>query len=249
MQDSLQTMNTMMNDYFAKAIENANSYNSCKPDIFEDALHSLTGGAFWSEIEIQVEKAKHIDKRIIDKSKSVYQDITFIDGPALLMAKLGFLLRIGDLYIGSDKFGHFIDQGFYYYRSKSIEDGMRYGEMTEATYYGLFTTGVYSYGDLAANYEGYNFWSSLVKGPNPYVSCRKGVWTQRIPFDWSVHINAALDEGLNCSTYKNEDVTRAVYNRIEALGMTCPVRNGYCDEMRERYGYLAPRIVSPACFY
>ncbi|MES2504683.1 MAG: hypothetical protein V4534_07390 [Myxococcota bacterium] len=249
LKDGTAEMNAMMQRYLDSAVAKMNRAGSCDAKKFEDTLHGLTGGLAWSKVEGEIEHSTILDKRTLPRCESVYQDICLVDGVALYLARLGFLMRFGNLYIGSDKFGHFIDQGFDYYRSFSLEDGMRFGEMTERTYYGLMTTAVYSYGDLSANLDGYQFWSSLAKGDDPYFTCQNNKWTQVKRFDWMDYANAAWDEGLNCSFYRNEEVTEQVHARIKKAGFTCPVDKSYCPEMIRHYGYLAPRVISQACFY
>lgn len=249
LQDSLSELNGIVHGYLEKSIKKANKKNSCSPEVFEDIFHSLTGGLFWADIENQIEKSTSIDKRIISRKNSIYKDFEAGDVPALFLARLGYILKIGDFYIGSDKFGHFLDQGHDYFIKNDLEQGIEFGEMTERTYYGLMATGVYSYGDLSANLEGYRFWSNLARGEHSYVGCSRGQWEQKRNFDWSEYINAALDEGLNCSAYRLDKMVNFVSLRIEQLGMTCPVDKSYCPAMIERYGRFAPRVISQACFY
>ena len=249
MQDALAPMNAVAQNYFDEALKKANRRESCDPEVFEDIFHDLTGGVFWADIERQIERSDKIDRRNIHRSKSVYQDITIVDGLALYLARLGFVMRFGDFYVGSDKFGHFFDQGYDYFQKKNLDEAMSFGEMTERTYYGLTSTAVYSYGDLAANLDGYFFWQSLTRGKNAYVTCEEDTWSQVREFSWTDYANAAWDEGLNCSTYRNEYTTSRVLGRIKQLGMSCPVEPQWCDVMLNRYGYLAPRVISPACYY
>src|SRR3989338_506970 len=122
LRDGLTEMNALMQKYFDQALLKANKAGSCEPKVLEGALHKLTTGLFWSDIEVQIEHSKTIDKRHIPVCKSIYQDICLMEGIALYIAKLGFILRIGDLYIGSDKFGHFIDQGFDYFQKSSLKE-------------------------------------------------------------------------------------------------------------------------------
>jgi len=76
---------------------------------------------------------------------------------------------------GIDKLEHFFQQGHQYYDiyTEAIKQGstpdeatqkaIKWGQKTERTYYGLWTSGVYSNGDLFANYVGLKFYQSLTK--------------------------------------------------------------------------------------
>jgi hypothetical protein len=248
MQDASLELNQIMQGYFKQTLLKANKAGSCKPSVLENALHCVTGGLFWARIENDIQASEIIDRRTIARERSIYQDICFTEGCALYMAKLGFLMKIGDFYIGSDKLGHFLDQGYDYFQSPNLSNALEYGEMTERTYYGLTSTAIYSYADLAANLDGYEFWKQVTGGKDPYFSCTNNVWTQQRTFDVREHVNAAWDEGLNCSHYRNEHVNTAVHARIAALGLTCPIDKSYCAGMIERYGYLAPHVITKECF-
>ncbi|MEI6805307.1 MAG: hypothetical protein WCK49_02235 [Myxococcaceae bacterium] len=250
MEDSLAELNQMAQTYFDEAIVKANAAGSCERSTFEDAFHSITtGGAiFWDRIELDIEKSDTMDRRTLAKKDSIYRDINFIEGPILQVGQLGFLLRIGDLYIGSDKFGHFYDTGYEYYKKSSLEDAMSYGEMTERTYFGLTSTAVYSYADLAANLDGYRFWTRLTQGKDAYAMCENNIWKQQNSFTWTDHISAAWDEGYNCNSYRNDHVTYSVATRIIALGFNCPVPLGRCLEMIDRYEELSSHVVTAQCF-
>lgn len=248
MRDSLQELNQIVQGYFTEALQEANQAQSCDPEIFETAFQNVMPGILWSRIENDIENSETMDHRVIGRKNSIYQDVNLFEGIALHMARLGFLMKTGDFYVGSDKLGHFFDTGHTYYQKSSFKEALDYGEMTERTYYGLQMTAVYSYADLAANLDGYTFWNRLAKGKNAYVTCSNNIWRQQYNFNWADYINAAWDEGINCNRYRNDHVTRSVHNRIAALGMSCPVNTGYCSDMISRYGSLAQRIVAKECF-
>ncbi len=248
MEESLGELDQIVQTYFDEALSKANQANTCDSRAFEKAFQGATTGVFWDRIETDIDQSETLDRRTLTRQNSVYRDVNILEGTVLHMARLGFLLKIGDFYIGSDKFGHFFDTGYEYYKKSSLDDAMAYGEMTERTYYGLMTTSVYSYGDLAANLDGYFFWNRLTQGKNAYVTCQNNTWTQQNRFTFTEYINAAWDEGLNCNYYRNDHVTNSVRGRIAALGLSCPVAPGRCPEMITRYGTLSEHVVSRGCF-
>ncbi|MEI6805306.1 MAG: hypothetical protein WCK49_02230 [Myxococcaceae bacterium] len=244
MRDALGELDGIMQNNFKQALEHANSEQSCDPKIFEKAFHGTIKGVFWTQFESDIENSQTLDKKTLSRADSIYRDVTILEGTALYMAQLGYIMRIGDLYVGSDKFGHFLETGYEYYLYPSLDEALEYGEMTERTYFGLTTTGVYSYGDLAANLDGYEFWRNLAH----YTQCENNVWTQKNLFSWADYLNAAWDEGINCSYYKNEHITKSVQEQITKLGMSCPVKTGHCSNMIQHYGYSASHAVTEACF-
>lgn len=76
---------------------------------------------------------------------------------------------------GTDKIAHFFQQGYTYYgiaeravakgvdRNGAEKKAVNWGKMTERTYYGTLVGGVFSNGDLHANYVGMRFYQGLTK--------------------------------------------------------------------------------------
>lgn len=248
MRDGLEELNNLSQGYFNAALVRANQAHSCDPKIFEQAFYKTITGIFWSKIESDIDESKTLDRRTIERKNSIYRDVNILEGCILHMARLGFLIKTGEIYVGSDKLGHFFDTGYQYYQKSSLEEAMKYGEMTERTYYGLLTTSVYSYGDLASNLDGYFFWTRLAKGKEAYVTCQNNIWTQKLKFDLADYINPAWDEALNCNYYRNDHVTYSVAQQISDLGMSCPIDTSYCTEMLKHYGPLAYHVVGKECF-
>ena len=123
------------------------------------------------------------------------------------------VLRLGPVLVGLDKLGHFLGQGWFYYREyrmlrdrdphASDDDLLRgvrkYGHDQEAGYLGLTGTGVYAYADLAANWSGLQFYLALFSGPDPYLVLANGSYRQAREFRFSDYVTDAWDEALNPS--------------------------------------------------
>ena len=74
---------------------------------------------------------------------------------------------------GTDKIAHVFQQGYTYYKiyRRALTEGatpdearakaVRWGQKSERTFYGTLVAGVYSNGDLAANYAGLKFYEGL----------------------------------------------------------------------------------------
>jgi len=83
-------------------------------------------------------------------------------------------IRMYDVYLGWDKIGHFINQGFQYFEAyerarrqglseaDATAQAIAFGVETEAGIFGLLVDGVYSNADLAVNYAGFKFYQHLV---------------------------------------------------------------------------------------
>jgi hypothetical protein len=96
---------------------------------------------------------------------------------------------------GTDKIAHFFQQGFDYYKiyKRALAQGLtadaatkkaiRWGKMTERTYFGTLVSGVYSNADMSANFVGMKFYQGLTneikvgnKTRPPIFVLRDGVW-------------------------------------------------------------------------
>jgi hypothetical protein len=215
-------------------------------------------------------------RRRVLMAESIYRDLGLLDAISVHVKDLSAVVRVGDSLIGVDKLGHFLVEGWAYYdrahrEGRGLDDAMDWGEFTERTYFGRYTTGVFSYADLVADFEGMRFWSHLLGRADdplpegwlarrPYVTCGRGLafwnpprWRQRRSVRIERYIGPAWDEATNCSSYRNEEIERRVAARIEERGVeddvdyTCPIDPRGCAEARERYGELAPRLLHPAC--
>ena len=134
---------------------------------------------------------------------------------------------------------------------------MEYGDTTERMIWGLLTTGVYSWADLVANFQGMRFWASVlgehdVLGSRfaPLVTCQNGSWVQNRNFRWENWVEAGWDEGINCNTYaprfaeKIEEVNR---ERLDLGLEVCPVRPESCSAIRRALGPFSEAMVNPIC--
>ncbi|MFC6672641.1 hypothetical protein [Marinobacterium aestuariivivens] len=64
--------------------------------------------------------------------------------------------------MGLDKLGHFFAQGWQYFEltalgGGTLEQALALGREQEQGRYGYLTTGIFSYADLAANFNGWRF--------------------------------------------------------------------------------------------
>lgn len=190
------------------------------------------------------------------------------------------------LFIGSDKFGHFLSTGYEYLEAYletkdetlaanlSQEDAEKRalfatavrGLITEGTILGGWTSRVFSYGDLAANFAGFEFFKAVVDDKSPYFVYDKqdSTWKKGPKiFQWADFIEPAWDEGINCSSYHrsltgdNHLQQKLVENYLNLSGkgygdISCPVLPKSCQESAKAYEKsfgptLAATLISPTC--
>ena len=210
---------------------------------------------------------------------SIYRDIDYIEGFSLNLKELSDVVNISGHLVGLDKIGHYFAEGWRYfelthYDEHSIDQALEWGKKKEAGLFGYTSTGVFSYADLTANFNGWRFWNRVLlkhddplKGMianffnRPYVACeiqiidsiknRKIVkaWEYNTRFDLSDYIDGAWDEGNNCNSYADPIIEQKVTSRINNVDpdFACPFSAGYCSDARDKYGYYAKHVLHPYC--
>jgi hypothetical protein len=104
-------------------------------------------------------------------------------------------MKINGICIGSDKLGHFFQQGHEYYQEShrtggSVASAVAGGQAQESGGYGLATTGVFSNADLEANRKGLDFYNDLAATPG-------------MTFDIANYINTNWSEVNNPNFYES----------------------------------------------
>jgi hypothetical protein len=154
----------------------------------------------------------------------VYGD-NFLQKP-LTLQELSPTVHLFGSYLGTDKVGHLFQQGHEYFeayrkaeqagadREAALRKAVQVGVAQETGFYGLLMVGVYSNGDLAANYAGLKFYLNLTRPIHvngrmlpPIVRLRQNLWefnpaagTEWLRPFFSDHLN----ESLNPSEYSNQ---------------------------------------------
>jgi len=150
---------------------------------------------------------------------------------------------------GIDKIGHIFQQGYTYYeiyngalvagatpdeaRGKAVE----WGQTSEATIYGFWSSGVYSNGDLAANYAGMKFYQGLTQEKNtrkkthpPILVLKHGLWA----FNDQVRMREVLLRPW-ISDHLNEALNPSIFNKLLSLYVRRQVMSGSCAQWFNRY--------------
>lgn len=294
--DSLQAINAIFNQRMIEGIAKAKGR--------KDDIENLTTEEFCDEKILYVELRKAIFQSftaswglkgysldnqlrelLADRSyslslnDSIYRDINYIEGFSLNFKELSDVIRVNGHLVGLDKLGHFFAEGWQYFeltreKGKNIEQAIQWGKEQESGMYGYTTTGIFSFADLVANFNGLLFWNRVLGKDNdpllgfvdtlfdsPYVTCDIQVvasirhmkivkaWEQNKKFDLSVYIDGAWDEGNNCNSYADPVIEEKVSLRIREVDaqFNCPFIPQICQEAREKYGKYAKQLLHPYC--
>ncbi len=151
-------------------------------------------------------------------------------------------IRVGDIYFGIDKLCHFFGFGRRYYQrycryikeGYSEEEAMRkvvlWGVFHEDSLVGKLVDGIFSHGDLEANFQGFRLAHDLCSGNPPYIENIDGKWKLVRKVDFRNYITPAFDESYNNSHFW------AMRKRI----VLRVLKDEYCDKVdlptvRERF--------------
>ncbi len=269
LEDATSALDSEMNRRMNRALAGANFWGSCDENLL--FLHlggelraGLLGVYMVSPLEFYSNLSPSVARQSTPRDESIYSDLGVLDSAPITLYPLGALIRVGGHVIAGDKFSHFLNVGWTYYRmtyreGRSLGRAMRYGESTERGIWGLATTGVYSYADLVANFQGMRFWAGILGEDDllgvpveAYVRCEEEEWVLVRPFAWSDWVDAGWDEGVNCNRYarrfQDKLAAGSVRPGLETVDFReCPVTVGACISLQETYGDFSERLLAPEC--
>jgi hypothetical protein len=152
---------------------------------------------------------------------------------------------------GTDKIAHLFQQGYSYYKiygrainagataGEATQKAVSWGKMTERTYYGTLVAGVYSNGDLAANFVGLKFYLGLTReirigevARPPILLLRNGVWI----FNEGIDLRELLVKPF-ISDHLNEALNPSIFTKNLGLRdyVRWTVRQQSCQQWFEKY--------------
>lgn len=265
--DASEQVNSMANSYLNTAINNLAS-DGCN----EKNLYTELRKVFANHSKGQLTKDILYNKKAtiynLPIKQSVYENWEIPDGyllgkksAATSPLALSPLIKIGDQAVGVDKFEHMFGMGFDYFtkhhlKGRNIKLVLNYGGAMEKTILGgnVFATGVFSYGDLSANFNGMRFWNHVLQKDDdilgadqnlgPYVVCQNNKWAvnEKNPIDFRNYIDASMDESINCSKFAGTLAIKKFKASVIKRGFVtsegkaaCPVEPEKLEEMKVKY--------------
>ena len=234
--DALVAANAELNRMLSVAVENLNGKTNCvgtdeamrvalAREIFEvvginttiparGKLPPMVEGAYGAWLETGA-----IERRTFADREDIYGGVTFWENAILDRFGPASTIRLGNVLLGTDKIDHFWVQGYLYFKvsrwGQDPERAIRWGTRTERTIWGLGSTQIFSFGDLAANYDGFTLYNELLSPESEFHRRPDGCVEQSRPFDWSEWVDWEYDEVLNPSVYES-DVHRALEAHLRA---------------------------------
>lgn len=122
-------------------------------------------------------------------------------------------IRVGDIYFGIDKMCHFFGFGRRYYQrycrhlregfteEEAMKKVVMWGIVHEDNLVGKLVDGIFSHGDLEANFQGFCLARDLCGGKPPYIERIDGKWKLVRPVDMRKYITPGFDESYNNSHF------------------------------------------------
>jgi len=258
MTSSDAALDAEVNRRIAETLSEFNRNNSCDKEGILLALKGAIASAWSGNMETWSQE--NVDSKCLNKEKTIYKGFSIKDAFVLRAAGLNYVIQVNGVRIGADKLSHFMTEGFDYYmefqNSNSMEKVLKIGRDEEEGGYGWDATGIKSYGDLAANYQGFLFWKQVLDGANPYLTCVDGHWKQARDFKWSDYVNPLFDESINCSEFKTSNMEAVVDRNVSALQTSlgkrppvCPLNRDFCNNVSSVItdDYIRSQIVHPRC--
>jgi hypothetical protein len=275
LEDSSVLLNKKAGEMVKASLKEINETNSgCdEAQLYKELRKSFANHAK-GQLTIYALKSDEIEKRKTKIQDSVFKDWTIFDGyilgkPGANDSELALspLIKMGDITIGVDKFEHIFGRGFSYFthhylKGKSVEKTIKGGIFGEKTIYGgnKLATGVFSYADLSANFNGMRFWNHVLQkredvlGDNfgPYIACQNNKWEQVKEIDFTHYFDSSMDEAINCSKFPTKKTAKKYADNVAKVmkGNTlydsenCPIDHQKLNQMEEKYGEFSKWIIN-----
>lgn len=161
-------------------------------------------------------------------------------------------LKMFGVYLGVDKLGHMFNQGYEYYVKyhqgletgatpvESLKAVVEWGESTERGTYGTLVDGVYSNGDLAANFSGFHYYENLLNtvtiGDKSYAPILSIKEDQSVEFNSQNPIEDTQLMAPFISQHLNEAINPSHYEKLQRMVVIKAVTNR-CDRVKKFYDF------------
>lgn len=270
-ENSLPQLNSVFNRMFTEALEEANEKAGCQQKRLYKQLRKRFRNHVFDEFNKWLYTTDDVDRIATSVRESIYQDFDVFQSPIqggyarIIKDPTGVILNVAGKRIGNDKFEHMMGSGYKYFQSfylegNPLEDALKIGWRAETGMMGAFMTGVMSYADMVANFQGMRFWNHVLQKNRdilnedlgPYVECVDEQWQQVKAVDLGHYVDDAQDESINCSLLRTPKMLRSVLKRVhqyqeedsEGRSYTCPMFPEKLEKMKDKYQEWLPWLIN-----
>lgn len=219
LEDSADAINAFFNAEVQGILDKRNSAieNDCAcPKLAKGIFRHFFKRRRTSVIKVFMRQSDDVEMYPGDGISNIgYRKISIFRTPAFpFVIPMARTVRVGDVYFGVDKIGHMFGFGSRYYQrylghirtgateGEAIEKVVRWGIMFEQIFVGQYLDGIFSHGDMEANYQGFMLSRDLCEGDDPFlVRDDAGDWKLTHPIDLRTYITPDFDESYNLSHF------------------------------------------------
>ena len=281
LKNSSQILEGIVQIHIDKAREELNRTKKCQKtsseEVFSVMARHLDGGVFTETKFVHLlDHSQNFfskEQRLRAQGAGLYSPYRYFAFGAGKMLGTAHLFNLHDhsygsvfsykgLRISSDKIDHFFQFGYPYfvefcYKKKSISQILKeQGRKLEGGIYGLGISGIYSYADLVANFEGMRFYSHLLENfvscPDPLASTfgpkkpllfcdSTGKWQFRRPFSWKYYVHEGWNEIFNPNALESKKALELVKKGIRRIER----RNENFNQILTKCGKKSKRNENP----
>ncbi len=267
--DSVDALNSQANEVIRASLIKVNRQGlGCLEKNLYKELRKHFGNHTKTTFIEDFTKSNALEVRSVKLEESIYQNWRAWDGLGMgwsVARKTGLtmspVVNIGGQLIGTDKLEHMYGQGYLYFNrnylnDKGVEKAIKRGVGSEKTFLGgnKIGNGVFSYGDLSANFNGMRFWNHMlllrpeILGPEhsqgPYIECRNNKWEQPVLVDFRNYIDDSMDEAINCSKFPTKKTASHFTAQLKTMELKCPLSIDRLENMNKKYGKMSKWIIN-----
>ncbi|MFC1884141.1 hypothetical protein ACFL2O_05165 [Thermodesulfobacteriota bacterium] len=195
-----------------------------------------------TELEIWAESNKEIDRApsFGTTADSYISKSLFAPGLGALEKKFVSIdptINIGGIYFGTDKLSHFLGSGYLYYKTylgviknsgsetAAFRAAILSGCKMETGILGMQTTGVFSFADLEANFQGMVMAIDFCRKSDPILQFKSDIWVLG-SLDIRDYVSPNWDETENVSVYNKKRWDQVRRNMVNL---------GYCRFLKSQW--------------
>ncbi len=216
--DSAGALNAYLDEEVARFLEKVNR-RTRPPERVEDLtidlyLH-LFEGLHSSRIRNWLKTSSQVDRYPSDDlSDWEYQRMSIFQKPAFpFVLPMAQTIRVGEVYLGIDKIGHMFGFGRRYFQryqralaagdnhEEAVERVLKWGIQHEYSVVGKLVDGIFSHGDMEANYQGFRLALAFCAGESPQFYREGQEWRYRGGLDIRDYVTPEMDESYNPNDY------------------------------------------------
>lgn len=240
--DSSAALNSFLEQEIGRFLEKANRRTrppASAEELTIDLYLHLFEGLHSSRIRNWLKTSSAVERYPSNElSDWEYQRMSIFRKPAFpFILPMAQTVRVGEVYLGIDKIGHMFGFGRRYFQryqraraagdshDDAVERVLTWGIHHEYSVVGKLVDGVFSHGDMEANYQGFRLALDFSAGESPLFYREDGRWRYRGGLDIRDYVTPDFDESFNANNFarwRNRLVMPIVEARYQ--GVTPPAR-------------------------